>query len=336
MIPSPYSSRARVSSASSTASAPSRIVPPRSSTSFCSGSRSITGNGVSGSISVELAPSSPQTCRANSETATCIPRQMPRYGIASSRATRQARIFPSHPREPKPPGTSTPSTSASSARASSSDMFSASTQRTLTRQPEWMPACLSASCTDRYASCSFTYFPTSAISTVPLRSPSRSTRRAPPPEPLDERVPLAHVGLRRVEAELLADELVEPLVAERVRHEVHVGHVQRGDDRGGVDVGEQRDLVADVLAQRIGRAADEHVGMDADAAQLVDRVLRRLRLQLAGGGDERHPGDVEVQHVAGAHLAAELADRLEERLRLEVADGAADLGDDDVGAGRLR
>ena len=36
----------------------------------------MTGNGVSGSISVEFAPSMPATCRANSETATCMPRQM--------------------------------------------------------------------------------------------------------------------------------------------------------------------------------------------------------------------------------------------------------------------
>ena len=35
------------------------------------------------------------------------------------------------------------------ARASSSVMFSASTQRTRTSQPLWMPACLSASCTER-------------------------------------------------------------------------------------------------------------------------------------------------------------------------------------------
>ena len=33
----------------------------------------MTGYGVSGSISVELAPSSPTTCRANSDTATCMP-----------------------------------------------------------------------------------------------------------------------------------------------------------------------------------------------------------------------------------------------------------------------
>ena len=109
----------------------------------------MTGNGVSGSISVELAPSSPQTFRANSETATCMPRQMPRYGIPRSRATWQARIFPSQPREPKPPGTSTPSTPSSSSAASSYDMFSASTHCTRTCEPWWSPACLSASCTER-------------------------------------------------------------------------------------------------------------------------------------------------------------------------------------------
>src|SRR3954449_10302507 len=39
------------------------MVPPRSATSFCSGSRSMTGNGVSGSNSVEFAPSIPATWR---------------------------------------------------------------------------------------------------------------------------------------------------------------------------------------------------------------------------------------------------------------------------------
>ena len=88
-------------------------------------------------------------------------------------------------------------------------------------------------------------------------------------EPLDELVPLAEIGLGRDQAELLADEPVEPLLLERLRHEVDVRHVHRRHDCSGVDVGEERDLVADVLGQRLGRAADEHVGRDADAAELV-------------------------------------------------------------------
>jgi hypothetical protein len=83
------------------------------------------------------------------------------------------------------------------------------------------------------------------------------------------------------QAELRADECVEALVAKRLRDEVDVAHVLVGDDGLGVDVGEEGDLVADVVRERLVRAADDDVGMDTDAPQLVDRVLRRLRLQLA-------------------------------------------------------
>ena len=52
----------------------------------------MTGHSVSMSNSVELAPSIPATWRANSHTAICMPRQMPRYGMHRSRATCTARI----------------------------------------------------------------------------------------------------------------------------------------------------------------------------------------------------------------------------------------------------
>ncbi len=135
---------------------------------------------------------------------------------------------------------------------------------------------------------------------------------------------------RRVEPELLADELVEALALQHLRYEVDVGHVGARDHRSRVDVGEERDLVADVLGHRLARAAHDHVGMDTDAPQLVDGVLRRLRLQLARRLDERNERDVHVADVLGSGLTAELADRLEERERLDVADRSADLGDHDV------
>src|SRR5680860_435456 len=47
---------------------------PMSSTSFCSGRRSMTGYGVVGSNSAELAPTIPITWRAKSTTATWSPR----------------------------------------------------------------------------------------------------------------------------------------------------------------------------------------------------------------------------------------------------------------------
>ena len=43
------------------------------------------------------------------ETATCMPRQIPRYGSVLARDAAGLDLA-FHPREPKPPGTSTPST----------------------------------------------------------------------------------------------------------------------------------------------------------------------------------------------------------------------------------
>ena len=57
---------------------PKRMVAPLSVTSFCVSSRQITGCGVSGSNSMLLARSSPQTFRANSIVAICIPRHRPK------------------------------------------------------------------------------------------------------------------------------------------------------------------------------------------------------------------------------------------------------------------
>src|SRR5438876_412424 len=148
MTASPYSSRARVPSETSTACAPRRIVPPRSSIPFCSGSRSMTGNGVSGSISVEFAPSRPTTWRANSVLAPLV--DAPRQGV-----------------------------------------------------------------------------------------------------------PLRKVGRRRLDPELFADEAVEPLFSQLRRNEIHVGHVGTRDHRAGIDVGEERDLVADVARQFFVRTAHD-------------------------------------------------------------------------------
>lgn len=48
------------------------------------------------------------TFLANSTTASCIPRQMPKYGIPFVRAYVADKIFPWTPLSPNPPGTSTP------------------------------------------------------------------------------------------------------------------------------------------------------------------------------------------------------------------------------------
>ena len=104
----------------------------------------------------------------------------------------------------------------------------------------------------------------------------------------------------------------------------------RRDDRLFVDVAEERDLPLDVLVEVAVGAAEQDVGLDADRAQVADAVLRRLGLQLAGGADERHQRQVDVERVLAADVLAQLADRLEERQALDVADRAADLDEHDV------
>ena len=93
---------------------------------------------------------------------------------------------------------------------------------------------------------------------------------------------------------------------------------------------EQRDLLADLRRQRALGAAHQHVGRDADAPQLVDGVLGRLGLQLAGVADVGDEREVDEHAAPAPDVDGELADRLEERQRLDVADGAADLGDHEV------
>ncbi len=151
------------------------MVPPLAVTPTWSGMRSMTGWGVWGSSSAEWAPVMPHTFRANSTTASCIPRQMPRKGILFSRAYRMASILPSMPRFPKPPGTKMPWTPASSRSAVSAVTSSELTQRMFTETPFSMPPWVSASATDRYASCSPTYLPTRAMVTAPAGCLARWT-----------------------------------------------------------------------------------------------------------------------------------------------------------------
>ena len=62
------------------------MVPPLSVMPRWSGIRSMTGWAVVWDSSLEWASAMPHTWRANSTTAICMPRQMPRKGTFCSRA----------------------------------------------------------------------------------------------------------------------------------------------------------------------------------------------------------------------------------------------------------
>ena len=103
-----------------------------------------------------------------------------------------------------------------------------------------------------------------------------------------------------------------------------------GHDRVDIDVAEEGDLLAQLIVHVVVATGDDDVGLDADAAQLLDRVLGGLGLELTGRGQRRQQCHMHVEHVVAADVLAHLADGLEERQRFDVADGAADLDDDHV------
>ena len=149
-------------------------------------------------------------------------------------------------------------------------------------------------------------------------------------DPVDEILPRLHAALGLRQVQVLQDDAVEPFGGEHERHFVDRRHVLRGDDRFLVDVAEERDLALDVRVEEAIGAAEQDVGLNADRPQVADAVLRRLGLELAGGADERHERQVDVERVVAADVLAELADRFEERQALDVADRAADFDEHDV------
>ena len=144
-------------------------------------------------------------------------------------------------------------------------------------------------------------------------------------------LPAGQVRFRRVgDAEVRQDLAVQPLAVIVQRHGVDVGGVHRLDDAAFAHVAEQADLALLVGRDRLFAAAQQDVGLDADRAQLLDRVLRRLGLHLAGGLDEGQQGQVDEAGLAARQILAQLADRLEERQALDVADRAPDLHQDEI------
>ena len=212
---------------------------------------------------------------------------MPRYGISCSRATWQARIFPSQPREPKP------------ARHEDAVRLLELVDRLLVRHVLGVdPAHVHAAAgVDARVLQRLVHGEVRVVELHVLADERDLDVLAELARALDELGPLAELGRRRVEPELLADERVEALRLQHLGDEVDVGDVGAADHRAAIDVGEERDLLADVVGERLGRAADDDVGVDTDPAQLVHRVLRRLRLQLARRLDERHERDVQVDDV---------------------------------------
>ena len=144
---------------------------------------------------------------------------------------------------------------------------------------------------------------------------------------VDQLFPAAQVGISRLDVQVAQGQLVDAFMGEHQRHFVDGSDVLGGNDGFVLHVAEEGDFALELFRQEAVGAAEQNVGLNADAQQFFDRVLRGLGLQLAGGGDVGHQGDVDEERVLAAQFLAHLADGFDKGQRLDIADGAADFDD---------
>ena len=115
------------------------------------------------------------------------------------------------------------------------------------------------------------------------------------------------------DAEFANEQVAKAELLELQRHFVDGARSGGGDDRLHWNVGEEGNLLAHIIWDRMIGAEDDHVGLNTAAPQLLHRVLRWLRLQFARCGEFWKEGDVDVERVAATNILLQLANRLNER-----------------------
>ena len=146
-------------------------------------------------------------------------------------------------------------------------------------------------------------------------------------------LPTRQVRLRRVGDPEVADHfLIETFGVVGRRHVIDVPDVAGLDDAGGAHVAEAGDLALLVLGNRPVATAQQDLGLDADRAQFLDGVLRRLGFHLAGGRNVRQQRQVDEAGPFRAKFLAELANGFEEGQALDIADRAADFAQNEINA----
>ena len=143
-------------------------------------------------------------------------------------------------------------------------------------------------------------------------------------------LPLVPINVVERQAELSDHIGVETFVEQHLRHIVDAVGVHTVHHALGVDVAHERDLVFDGLVERTVAAQYECIRRDAELSQHHHGMLRRLRLELMGGGDVGHKRYMDEHAVPGTEITTHLTCGLHERLRFDVTHCAADLGDDHV------
>ena len=156
-------------------------------------------------------------------------------------------------------------------------------------------------------------------------------RRSGVAQVVHQLLPGRHVAFVVDQIEHVQHFAAQALLLEGQGHGIDAVGIEGGDHRPLLHATETADFALHLIADRAVAAADQDIGLDADGAQLLHRVLGRFGFQFARGADERQQGDVDVGDVASPHIAPEFADGFEKGQRFDVTDGAADLGDHHIG-----
>src|SRR4029077_12265443 len=124
--------------------------------------------------------------------------------------------------------------------------------------------------------------------------------------------------------------LVEPLQMVGGGNAIDRVDIQRGLDPTVAHIVEPCALLRLARWERPLPAAQQDIGLNAEAEKLLGRMLGRLGLQLPCRGDPRHQRQMHEEDALTCEVVAWLADCLKKRQAFDVADRAADFAEDEI------
>ena len=155
--------------------------------------------------------------------------------------------------------------------------------------------------------------------------------------PLHEALPALKRRRWRVTKPDFVDHKAVDLVAAQVERAFvnRMIDIAECDDILTLNIAEHRDLAAIFLIEVGLGAANDDVRLNADLAQLGDRLLGRLGLSLTRRLDVRQQRDMDETDIFLSDLERVLPQGFEEKQTLHITHGAADFGDEHIDIGIL-
>ncbi len=144
-------------------------------------------------------------------------------------------------------------------------------------------------------------------------------------------LPHRQIGLGRGrDAKRIKDRLVQPFVVIGQRRLIDRFEVIGRDDILFAHIAKQADFLALFFGDRMFGAADQHVRLQADGAQFLDRVLRRFGFQLSRSGQIGQQRQMHENALPARFVMGELADRFKEGQAFDIAHRAANLAEHEI------